>query len=294
MLEAAVRPARLACYGTLLRPRQWSKNLIVLAALVFSGQWCEPTAVGRALAAVLAYCLVASAVYCLNDSFDAAADRLHPTKRRRPIAAGHVSVREAFCLAMLLACAGIALALMLDLGFCGILILYGVLNIGYTLSWKTVPIVDVMIVASGFLLRAIAGALVLHVSASSWLLACTTFLSLFLALVKRRQELLVLEGNDRNHRRVLDQYSLPLLDQLTTSTLTVTLLTYILYTFYAHKPAFMLTVCFVVYGLFRYLYLVHHQRQGGSPEEVLLSDRPILFTVLLWGLASAILVLVER
>jgi 4-hydroxybenzoate polyprenyltransferase len=293
LLETIGRPARASCYLKLLRPRQWTKNLIVLAALVFSGQWWTPEALWRALAAAAAFSMIASAIYCLNDCFDAGADRLHPTKRLRPIAAGFVSTTEALFLAAILVALGISLALALDLSFCGILVLYGIINVGYTLRWKSVAIVDVMIVASGFLLRAVAGALVLHVSASAWLLACTTFLSLFLALVKRRQELLVLENGGQAHRRVLESYSLPLLDQLITSTLTVTLLSYILYTFFARKPLFMFTVAFVVYGLFRYLYLVHQHRRGGSPEEVLLTDRPILLTVLLWGGSSAVLVLLD-
>ena len=291
----AVRSSRFRLYLHLVRPRQWSKNLIVLAALVFSGHWCEPVAVAQALGAAFAFSLLAAAVYCINDCVDAQADRLHPAKRRRPIAAGLVSVAEARLVAVVLASAGLSLALMLDPALACVLLLYGVLNLGYTLRWKAIALVDVMIVASGFLLRAVAGALVLHVTASAWLLACTTFLSLFLALVKRRQELLHFEdGIERNHRSVLAQYSIPLLDQLITSTLTVALITYILYSFFSHQPVFMFTVVFVVYGLFRYLYLVHHQRSGGSPEEVLLTDRPILLTVLLWGGTSALLVLLER
>ena len=290
LLEAAIRLARLRAYLMLMRPRQWTKNLIVLAAVVFSGHWCEPLAIWQALAALAAFSLVSSAVYCFNDSWDAAADRLHPAKRRRPVAAGYVSVTEALTVALALAVAGICLALVLDWIFTGLLIFYAILNVGYTLRWKTVAIVDVMIIASGFLVRAVAGALVIHVSASAWLLACTTFLALFLALVKRRQELMVAAPGERNHRRVLDHYSLPLLDQFITSTVTVTMLTYILYTFFAHQPVFMFTVGFVVYGLFRYLYLVHQQRRGDSPEEVLLSDRPILLTVVLWGASCSVLV----
>jgi 4-hydroxybenzoate polyprenyltransferase len=289
-----LQPGRWVAYGRLLRPRQWTKNLIVLAALVFSGHWHESAALTRSLLAFAAFTLVASGVYCLNDLCDAKRDRKHPEKRFRPVACGQVTPAEAGVLALLLAAGGLGLAVALGLAFSGVLFLYAILNVGYSLRGKEFAIFDVMLVAAGFLLRALGGAVAIQVAASTWLLACTTFLALFLAIVKRRQELACAETEAAAHRDVLAKYTLPLLDQLTTSTLTATLLTYILYTFFAHEPVFMLTVGFVIYGLFRYLYLVHRHRKGGSPEEVLLSDRPILLTVGLWGITSAILVWLEH
>jgi len=278
-----------------LRPRQWAKNVFVVAALVFAGKLTDPTAVGRVAAAFVVFCLLSSAVYLINDITDREADRSHPTKRRRPIAAGELGVGTAKAVAILLAAAAMIAAFRLSQSFGEIAAGYFVLNVLYSFGLKRVVILDVMMVATGFLLRALAGALVIDVEISRWLVMCTGLLALFLGFVKRRQEAAALEGAAHT-RPILKEYSLPFLDQLIA---VVTGATVVAYSLYAFSPEVAqklgtthldFTIPFVLFGIFRYLYLVHQRGIGENPTAVVLTDLPLVLDVLLWA-ATVVLAL---
>jgi 4-hydroxybenzoate polyprenyltransferase len=282
-----------------LRPRQWVKNVFVLAALVFAGRLDDPSAVGRSLGAFAVFCALSSAVYLINDVRDREADRLHPVKRRRPIAAGEITPGAAGAAAIVLAGAALLAAFWLSRGLFGAALAYFVLNVGYSFGLKRVVILDVMMVASGFLLRAWAGALVLGVAISHWLVLCTGLLALFLGFVKRRQEIAALDGDDRT-RPILREYSLPFLDQMISIVTGATVVAYSLYAFSPEVAEKLgtrhlgLTIPFVVFGIFRYLYLVHQRGEGENPTAVLLSDGPLIVDVLLWGAAVVVALYVWR
>ena len=265
----------------LTRPKQWTKNLFVLSGLVFSGKWTDPASVLWAVLAMVAFVLASGAVYAVNDAADAAADRRHPKKRFRPVAAGQISANAARLFAAGLAAAGLGLAAWLGWPTLVLTASYLALNLAYSLALKHMPLIDVLVIAGGFLLRVLAGCVAIPVEPSVWLLLCTAFLSLFIALVKRRQELA--RGNADAARPVMAGYSLPLLDQFITCVMATTILTYLLYAHAVHKPPFMLTVLFVVYGLFRYLHILHFAETAERPEDAVFTDLPLLVTVLLWG-----------
>jgi 4-hydroxybenzoate polyprenyltransferase len=279
-----------------LRPRQWPKNAVVLVGLVFAREAGDPPQAARAVAAAFLFCLLSGAVYLANDLRDAPQDRLHPTKRRRPIASGTLSPTVAGVAAAALVIGGLAAAFWLSPAFGAVALAYLLLQGAYVGGLKDVVILDVLLLAGGFVLRAVAGAVAVEVPVSPWLYVCTLLLALFLALGKRRQELVLLtaaggaEGPEA-HRPALAEYTVPLLDQLLQIVTTSLLVAYMLYTFFAENlprsRAMMLTIPFVLYGLFRYLYLVHARGEGGAPEEVLLRDRPLAVTLILWALASA-------
>lgn len=277
---------RWAAYLTLLRPRQWTKNGFVLAGVVFSGLFTSPAALAAALAACGVFCLVSSAGYICNDIYDREEDRRHPVKCHRPLAAGTVSVGEARALLALLLAGAVMGGFSLGTSFGGMVLLYFFWTLAYTRWLKRVVLIDLISLAAGFVLRAAAGAMAVGVVISPWLLICTTLLSLFLGLGKRRHELLLLEDGAGDHRAVLDDYSPELLNQLLATVTAATLVSYSVYTFTAgHSLYMMLTIPFVLFGLFRYLYLIYRRDLGGSPEEVLLTDKPLLLDIALWGLA---------
>lgn len=273
-----------------MRPKQWVKNVVVYAPLVFDGKLFDPLLLLRTTVAFALFCLISSAVYLINDLADIEKDRLHPKKRFRPLAAGELSPRVAVVAAAVLIVAFIPLALWLDSGF--FLILYGylVLMIAYSFYLKNLVIIDVLVLAAGFVLRVAGGVAVVHVERfSPWLYLCITVGALFLGFGKRRHELVLLENGAGSHRAILAEYTVPLLDQLiglVTSTLVVF---YSLYTFSAvNLPAnhgMMLTIPFVLYGLFRYLYLIHVKKLGGAPDELVFRDKPMFITGVLWVLA---------
>jgi 4-hydroxybenzoate polyprenyltransferase len=272
------------------RPEQWTKNLIVFAALIFGRRLFDPAAVGFSLAAFLIFCALSGVVYLLNDVMDRDADRQHPLKARRPIAAGEVSVRAALTTAGVVGLAAVAAAMWLRVEFGLIAVVYLALFAGYSRVLKHVVILDVLTIAIGFVLRAAAGAVVIDVPMSQWLLVCTILLALFLGLSKRRHELTLLAGAAGGHRRILEEYNPYLLDQMIGVVTASTLMAYIIY---CTSPdtiekfstdRLVLTTPFPIYGIFRYLYLVH-QRGAGSPAEVLLTDRPLVACIALWGLA---------
>ncbi len=276
-----------------LRPLQWTKNGLVFAALVFDRQIFEPAMLVRSIAAALIFCAVSSAIYLVNDLRDIAHDRLHPVKRHRPIAAGEMPANQAWLLAGLLLAGGLAGAVAVRPAFALVIAGYIVLMLAYSHGLKHLVIVDVFAIAAGFVLRAAGGAVAISVPISPWLYVCTMLLALFLGFGKRRHELAVLQENASSHRANLDSYSLPLLDQIIAVVASATVMAYSLYTFDApnvpDNRAMMLTIPFVVYAIFRYLYLVYRKQQGGSPEVLLVTDRPLLLSIVGWGLASVVI-----
>lgn len=273
-----------------LRPEQWTKNLLVFAALLFARRLFDPAAVLQALAAFAIFCGLSGAVYLLNDVSDRESDRQHPVKRHRPIAAGHVSAPTAVAWALVLIALGLSLSFWLQTGFGMAAAAYLVLQAAYTRVLKHVVILDVMAIAFGFVLRAVAGGLVIGVPISDWLVICTILLALFLGLSKRRHELTLLAAGAAGHRRILEEYDPYLLDQMIAVVAAATLVAYIIYCLSPETTVrfgthwLVLTVPFPIYGLFRYLYIVHRKDGGGNPSEMLLTDRPLLSCVGLWGL----------
>lgn len=276
---------------TELRPRQWTKNLIVFAALVFSGNIGDPRRFGLASAAFGAFCLLSGAVYLLNDVADVARDRLHPVKRLRPVAAGVLGVGPAAAMAVVIAAAGLIAAAFIGRDVLLVAACFLVLQLAYTFALKRLVILDAMAIAGGFVLRVVAGAVAIDVVASPWIILCTGLLAMFLALIKRRSEL---TGDDdlTTHRPALAHYTEPFLDSMIATITSATIVAYSLYTFLAHErhePSWMMvTIPFVAYGLFRYLYLVHLKGLGGSPEEILVSDVPMIVDIVLFVAVSIV------
>lgn len=273
-----------------MRPRQWTKNLALLVGLVFDRQLTDPDSVMKTLAAVVIFCLMSGVTYIINDLMDIESDRQHPEKKHRPLASGSLSPKIAITAAILLGVLLFPAAFWLSINFGMVVAAYFLVMLVYSKWLKNIPLIDVLTIAAGFVLRVSAGVLVIKVAYfSPWLFLLTTLLALFLAFGKRQAELVLLEGQAVNYRKVLRGYTIALLDQLILIVLGATLITYSLYTFSAtvtpDTHAMMFTIPFVMYGLMRYLYLLHIKNNGGTPEEVLLTDRPIQVAILLWGLA---------
>jgi 4-hydroxybenzoate polyprenyltransferase len=279
-----VRRSRARALLAALRPRQWSKNLLLFAGVVFAAKVGDPVRWVEAFTAFAAYCAASSAAYLVNDVVDVERDRAHPFKRRRPVAGGELSRRAA--LAAATALVAVAFALVAALGLDSVAFLAGFLLLqgAYSFWLKHVLLVDVLAIAALFVIRAAAGAVAVNVRISPWLLLVTALLALFLALAKRRSELVLLGAS----RPVLEGYSLPLLDQLITATVGATIAAYAIYTVTAHSPALMATIPFVVFGLFRYLLLVHRDDLGEEPENVLIGDAPLVLAVLGWAVTAAL------
>jgi 4-hydroxybenzoate polyprenyltransferase len=286
--RSAARAALVA-----LRPRQWSKNLLVFAGIVFAAKLGDAVRWGEALACFAAYCAVSSAAYLANDVRDREDDRLHPVKRARPIARGELSPRAALVLAGALAAAALAVVIPLGLLSVVLLLAFAALQAGYTLGLKHLVLLDVLTIGALFVIRAAAGAEGVDVRISPWLLLCTALLALFLALAKRRGELVLVGAQRTPGRPVLEGYSLELVDQLVAVVASSTVIAYAVYTLTARdSKALLATVPFVLFGVFRYLLLMHRDDIGEEPEQVLLSDLPILLAVAGWiASAAAILAL---
>lgn len=274
-----------------LRPKQWTKNLILFAALVFSQQFLVPEAALRVVAAFALFCMLSGSGYLLNDLLDREKDRLHPLKAKRPLASGALPPSTAWVVFFILAGGSLGAAFLLSAPFGLTALAYFLLQVAYSLWLKRVVILDVFAIAAGFVLRAVAGAEVIAVEISSWLLVCTMLLALFLGLCKRRHELVLLEEEAGGHRASLASYSTLLLDQMIA---VVTASTVVAYAFYTmadetvqkfQTDGLKYTLPFVLYGIFRYLYLVHQKKEGGNPETTLLTDRPLLLNLFLYGLA---------
>jgi 4-hydroxybenzoate polyprenyltransferase len=279
-----------------LRPNQWTKNLLVFAALIFAVRLFDVTAVVRSVEAFAIFCALSSAVYLLNDVVDRRIDRQHPLKSQRPIAAGEISVRMALGTAAVFACLALGGAFLMAWQFGAIAAGYLALMALYSGPLKHVVILDVLAIAIGFVLRAAAGAAALHVEISHWLLACTILLALFISLAKRRHELVLLGEGATSHRPILGEYTPYLLDQMIAVVAASTLIAYIFYTVSPETiqkfgtTRLDLTIPFPLYGIFRYLYLVHRREGGGSPADLLLNDRPLLICVSLWVAAVVLIV----
>ncbi len=270
----------------ILRPKQWTKNVLVFAALLFSVKVATPMMLLNSLAGFSLFCLVSGCVYILNDYLDREADARHPEKCRRPMASGRIDPKAALCFGLLLGAASFAAAWRLEESFALLLGVYFSVNVAYSLWLKHVVIVDIMLIAFGFVLRAIGGGLVIGVAFTPWFLLCTMLLALFLAISKRRHELQLLHDGCGEHRRVLEQYSAELLNQLNSIVTTATIMSYSLFTFTSgHTVQLMWTIPIVMYGIFRYLYLIHMEGVGGRPEKVLLEDGHILSSVIVFALS---------
>jgi 4-hydroxybenzoate polyprenyltransferase len=279
-----------------LRPGQWTKNLLVFAGVLFGQRLLEPAAVGRSLAAFAIFCALSGAVYLINDVADREQDRLHPLKATRPIASGTLSVPTAVAVAVALSVGALAASFVIGATFAGVAVAYLALQLLYSGPLKQIVIVDVLTLATGFVLRAIAGAVAVDVEISHWLLVCTLLLALFIALAKRRHEIVLLADDASSHRRILGEYSAYLLDQMIAVVTASTLIAYIFYTVSPETqakfgtPWLGVTIPFPLYGIFRYLYLVHKREGGGSPADLLLTDRPLLICVALWAIAVALII----
>ena len=279
-----------------LRPEQWLKNGFVLAPIVFSGMIGDPDAWLRSVLAVVAFCAASSATYLVNDLIDREADGVHPEKSRRPIAAGEVSAALAAAAAVALVTAAVAIAVALGGWFLLTLIAYISLVLLYSALLKKAVFLDVLVVAAGFVLRVVGGAVAIEVPVSRWILVVTYLLALYLALGKRRTELVLLGGEAGSHRAVLGHYTLPMVDSAISVVLGATVLAYALYTVAPDTVAkvgsegLLATVPIVLYGLFRYLYLLHRHELGGSPTRALLTDRPLLACVVIWLAVAAVVV----
>ena len=282
------RTSGLGAWIRALRPEQWLKNGFVLSPIVFSGRALVWDYQWRALVAFASFCAVASAVYLMNDVIDREADRRHPRKASRPIAAGLISPSSALVAAAILGAAGLAVAALAGIEVTVVLVSYLALNVLYGTWLKNVVIVDVFAIAAFFIMRLVAGSVAVDVTPSIWLLLCGGLLALYLGFAKRRHELVLLGGGSGSHRAVLTSYSTPFLDQLSVVLLSVTVVSYIMYTLESDtartvgSEALSYSTAFVLYGVLRYLYLVH-RNEGGNPTETLLTDRALMAAVVLWG-----------
>lgn len=282
-----------------VRPAQWTKNLFVFAALIFAREFFTFPLLLKTAGAFLAFCLVSGAFYIFNDLRDREEDQAHPKKSQRPIARGEIRPHEALILFFVLAAIGLAIAFFLEPNFFLAVGIYFLLQLAYSLRLKQVVILDIFVIAMGFVIRVVAGGLVIAVPISSWLLICTTLLALLLSMGKRRHELTILEDRAAEHRPILKEYSAYLLDQMIAVVTASTLIAYCLYTISEETVQkfgtsnLIWTAPFVLYGIFRYLYLVHLKGKGGSPEEIIIQDKPMLLNIVLW-IGTVLLVLYLR
>ena len=271
-----------------LRIRQWTKNILIFAALIFSNRANQFPFAVKSIIAFFLFSIAAGAIYTLNDILDYESDRKHPIKKQRPIASGRVSIKTGWILFVVLATISLILSFLFSVNFGFVVLFYFLLQALYCRYLKKIVIVDVFVISFSFLMRVIAGAVAIDAPISNWILACTMLLALFLALSKRRHELILLNSNADDHRIILKEYSPYLLDQMIGVVTSATLVAYMIFTLSAETTAkfgnMILTVPFVLYGIFRYLYLVHMKDKGGQPEEILLTDIPLQIDILLYGL----------
>ena len=279
-----------------MRPKQWTKNLLVLAGLLFTLDQHRPLSDFRLVGlGFLLFSLLSSVVYLINDLVDRESDRRHPRKRRRPIACGELPPNIAIAAAAVFGLVGLGGAFVLNPMFGAVAALYFLLTLGYSFHFKHVVIIDVLVLAAGFVLRAIAGVVLINAALSTWLILCTLMLALFLGLSKRRAELIAMErSGTAGTRRILDEYTAGMLDQMIVIVTSSCLMSYSLYTVESQAASrhhyLMITIPFVIYGIFRYLYLMHRHMLGESPDAVILEDRPTLINIALWGVITAIIV----
>jgi len=279
-----------------MRPKQWIKNLLLFAGILFSQKLLDGTSFLKAFLGFAAFCMLSSAEYLVNDLLDLEKDRSHPVKKHRPLASGAISPAAAIALAVVLFAAGLLLAFRLRPQFGWVALFYAVMMLAYSFRLKHIVIVDVIIIASGFVMRAIAGALVVNVTISSWLLVCTIFGALFLGMCKRRYEIVLMGEEARNHRKILGEYTPYLLDQMISVVTASTVMAYALYTMAGDtiqkfgSRNLVFTIPFVLYGIFRYLYLVHQKNMGGSPEMIFLKDRSMIVNICLYLITAGVII----
>ena len=276
-----------------MRPKQWLKNIVIFAPLIFDVKLFDLRYLAQTIAGFMLLCLISGTVYIINDLVDIDKDRHHPKKRHRPLASGQLSVRAAVIAAVVIPLATLPLAFLLHLRFGALLTLYLLIQFAYSFWLKHTVIIDVMLIASGFLLRVASGTPLVDAERfSPWLYICMTLLALLFGFGKRRHELVLLQGDANAHRQTLQEYNLPLLDHIISIVTASTLLAYALYTFSApnlpSNHTMMLTIPFILYAIFRYLYLIHVKGMGGAPEEIAFSDRPLQASFILWGLSVVI------
>lgn len=283
-----------------LRPKQWTKNLIIFAGLVFSRHFLNTRYFLESLAAFAIFCLLSGTVYIVNDIVDRESDRMHPVKSKRPIAAKSLAVNSAIIFAVIFAIAALFFAYLMNQLFFLVALAYFILMLAYSFFLKKIVILDVLVVAIGFALRAYAGTVAIDVQISVWLFLCAILLALFLAISKRRHELVLFEAAAPTHRNVLSEYSKPLLDQMISIVTAATLIAYSIYTIAPetvtkfHSKNLVLTIPFVLYGIFRYLYLIYQKQLGGSPESILLEDRSLIISIFGWLLSVIIIIYFAR
>ena len=284
-----------------LRPRQWTKNLLLFAGLIFTGNMKDLRLLGRSMAGFILFCILSGVMYLVNDVRDMESDRQHPEKRHRPIASGELSAHAALSAAFLLGVPALGLSYFLGGAFGNCALVYVILVTLYSLKFKNHVIIDLLMVAMGFVVRAVAGIEAMAVNGKApevtpWFLACTLFLALFLAICKRRHEITLLNNRASEHRQVLEEYSPAFLDQMVAVTTTATVLSYALWSTigtigkFAGYRMMIYTLPFVLYGIFRYLYHVYQKEEGGAPESILLKDRPLQVNILLWVISIIILI----
>lgn len=279
-----------------MRPKQWTKNGIIYAGLVFDGQLLVPDSFLRVTVSFILLCLVSSTIYIVNDLVDIESDRQHPRKRKRPLPSGQLPVPLAIAASVIIPIVAVGMALLYSPAFALVLVMYLVLHLAYSFRLKHIVILDVLSITAGFILRVAAGVVVIQVAQfSPWLYGCAGMLALFLAIGKRRQELLELADQAGSIRVIFKHYNLALLDDMLRIAMIITMMSYLLYTIEAPSALLegtnlaLLTTPFVLYGMFRYLYLIHVKGEGSAPDEVLLKDRPLQVTLLLWGLTFVII-----
>jgi 4-hydroxybenzoate polyprenyltransferase len=272
-----------------MRPAQWTKNFFLFAALVFARKFFDWPSFLKVAEAFLLYCLLTGSLYLFNDFMDLKEDRVHPVKSRRPLASGAVSPGLVLIIFSVGSLVALLWALALNRPFFLITVVYFLLQVAYSLKFKHIVILDIFVLASGFVIRVAAGGLVINVPLSSWLLICTSLLALFIGMSKRRHELVILEDKAPNHRPILKEYSPYLLDQMISVVTASTVIAYCLYTISAETVEkfgtrnLIYSSIFVLYGIFRYLYLVHQKGSGGNPEELVIKDKPLLINIILWA-----------
>lgn len=289
--------SRLALLLTAMRPHQWSKNLFVLAPLIFGMRLTNPRSVMLALIASFCFCLLSSSLYLINDIIDSESDRAHPEKRNRPVASGAISTRVAFSFSILLMAVSLTgAALLIGLHFLSLAAIYVLITIAYCVALKRAVVLDGMLIAGGFVVRVVGGAVAIAVAPSHWLIICAFLLALFLAFSKRRQELLMLSDQASEHRHVLGQYSVEFLDRANSILLGATIVCYALYTVAPETVARFGTdklvygTTFVLYGLLRYMALQQNVKNGGNPSKMLLKDKPLLLAVVGWAIFNALVI----
>jgi 4-hydroxybenzoate polyprenyltransferase len=279
-----------------MRPKQWVKNVFIFTGLIFSRNLFKVDLLARVSAGFILFSLAASSVYIFNDIQDIDKDRQHPEKRKRPLAAGVLSVQTAYVVSTILAIFALVAGYFLDKMFFAILVAYVVMNVAYTLKIKEMVILDVMFIAFGFVIRVLAGTVLAGVRPSDWLIICTITISLFLGFSKRRHELSLMGNNSNGHRKVLTHYSIPFLDQMIAVATACSVMSYALYTISEETVArfgtrnLVFTIPFVLYGIFRYFYLIHQKEKGGNPTSAVLTDLPLFLDGILWLIAVILII----